>query len=484
MLGPKDRALIGAFAVMTAMGCTPESNVTALHAEIAVAPDVIEFGDQAVLYSVDGETYITNSGRIDLEVSLTLFDDEGVFELLESEAMVPPDETWVLPVRFLPETYLDYEGIVQISTNDQETPVVEISLTGTGVPAPTPDIEVDPLSIDFGTTSSAVTEFVTIVNAGDDDLHLGTVTQTGSGSFVLTTDPSGTTILGGDEYPVLVTYVPSHDKGDSGSLFIPSDDPDEPEIEVVMLGNGGGDFAYPVAEIDCPNETDPPVFVPLDGSGSHDPLGHEPLEYKWDLVELADGSQGFLDGDTSSSTALWADVAGDYEVQLTVTNTLGIVSAPARCEIAAIPQDAIHVELTWNTPNADMDLHLALNDALFFETPGDCSYCNPNPDWGGSGTEDDPSLDLDDESGYGPENINIPEPTAGTYFARVHYFNGHGDDEVTATAKVYVNGVLAVEESMVMNFDEVWDVAFINWPAATAVPEETDPYIAPTRGCF
>ena len=32
MLGPKDRALIGAFAVMTAMGCTPESNVTALHA--------------------------------------------------------------------------------------------------------------------------------------------------------------------------------------------------------------------------------------------------------------------------------------------------------------------------------------------------------------------------------------------------------------------------------------------------------------------
>lgn len=478
-------ALAGGLGLASGAGCTPETNVNPLQPEIAVAPEALAFGEQAVLYEVSEQLFITNAGRMDLEVSVDLQDPESVYSLEgEPEATLGPDETWTLPVIFLPETFIDYEASLTISSTDPERPVIELPITGEGVPQPTPDIAVDPESIDFGKVSGTATAFLTIENTGDADLHIDSAEQTGSGAFVLSTDPTGATVVPGGELPVLLTYTPTSDAGDSGTLLLSSDDPDEAEVEVVLLGNGGGKYEYPVAVVDCPGEVDPPTFVKLDGSESYDPQGNEPLQYVWTLIEVPDLSTAYLDGEEGASVDLWADIAGDYRVQLAVVNSLGVVSAPAVCALDSRPSDNIHVELLWNTAQADLDLHLRQDGEELFAVPGDCSYCNPNPDWGsGSLSADDPRHDLDDQEGYGPENIVIEAPATDDYRVAVHYWDDHGDDAVTATLRVYLVGELAFEETMVLERNEVWDAALVEWPDATVVPLTGEPYEAPTRGC-
>jgi hypothetical protein len=412
-------------------------------------------------------------------------DETGAFTVDgETSGSLAPDSSWTIPVTFLPDTYVDYSAAIEIISNDPELPAVSVPLTGEGVPQDTPDIEVSPMSVDFGVVTSVATQFVIIQNKGEADLSITGITQVGSGAFVLATDHSGSTVAPGDELPVLITYAPSSELGDTGTLTIESDDPDEPSVDVLLLGNGGGDYEYPVAVIDCPTSTDPPVWVQLDGSESYDPQGNEPLEYMWMITDTPDLSTAELNNATGSVVDLWADLAGEYEVQLTVMNTLGVISAPARCDLSAVPSDGIHVELLWNTANADFDLHLRQEGFELFAVPEDCSYCNPNPDWGASGGDDDPKIDLDDQSGYGPENIVIKTPANGDYRVAVHYFDDHGDNDVTATVRVWVDGVMDFEDTKVMQRDEVWDAAIIEWPDKTVIPLTGAPFDAPVRGCL
>ena len=318
----------------------------------------------------------------------------------------------------------------------------------------------------------------------DNRLALGTITQSGSGAFGLTFDPSGQTVMADNSLPLILTYTPTQSEGDSGTLTIPSNDPDEPEVELTLIGNGGGSFEYPQAIIDCPGTSEPPQWVSLDGRASNDPGGNEPLTYKWSLIERPSFSQGELSDTITDQTNLFTDVAGDYVVQLMVTNSIGIQSAPTKCAIDAIPADDIHIELTWDTSRADLDLHVLEEGADFFERPGDCNFCNPNPSWGQSGTDDDPRLDLDDRAGYGPENINIKTPANGTYQVRVHYFDDQGDSAVAATVRIYTYGELTEELSRVLYRNDIWDVAQINWPAGTAGVYSNALYPAEIRSCY
>ena len=465
-------------------GCPTETNVGALTAEIAVAPTAVEFGEAPVLQTTTDIVYISNGGRAPLDVELTLEGDD-TYSIDTFSATIAPDETLDLPVQFLPTTYVDYQATLRISSNDEDTSLVEVEITGTGGESPQPDIEIDPLSLDFGdvTAGGASSEIIMITNHGQDNLVLGDLVQTGSGSFSLPFDPSVQTLLPDGELAVVVMYSPSHTDGDNGQLTLPSNDPDEPELSVVLLGNGGGDFDYPVAVINCPNTSAPPEWVSLSAINSEDPLGSG-LTYDWKLTKAPDGSEEQFNNTTSAAPSLFTDIAGEYTVSLTVTDVAGVSSAPDKCDIDAIPADEIHVELSWNTGGADIDLHLSQDDIELFSDPGDCNFCNPSPDWGESGSEDDPRLDLDDRSGYGPENINIEIPVEDTYQVRVHYFDEQGDDLVTATVRIYTYGLLQEELSQVMERDEVWEVGQINWPDGTVGVHSKSLDEAEERACW
>jgi hypothetical protein len=467
----------------------PETNFRNLAPEISVTPEALDLGEVIVTQSGTAELYVSNAGQADLDVGLAL-QGSDTFSLDLLEATLEPDTSQTFVVTFTPDNFLPYEATVVVTSNDADSPTIEVPLTGEGVDAPKPDIDVTPLTIDFGDAAVGavgVVEFFDIENVGQADLTLGTITQQGSPAFVLVNDdPSGDVVAPGSSATMILQYQPVQDAGDNGTFTIPSDDPDEPEVVVTLIGNGGGDFEYPVADIDCPLQVflTGPEYVNLDGSASSDPAGLE-LTYTWELVRAPVGSSSelFLLDSTLSDVDVLFDLAGTYEVQLTVTNSNDTPSVPTKCVVQAIPEDEIRVELIWDGSSSDLDLHLGNRaDAELYDAD-EANWCNPSPDWGSNGADDDPRLDIDDRGGFGPENINVLSPADGVYPVKVHYYEDNNDDLVTATVSVWSKDQNLWTGSKVLARDEVWDVGQLNWPQATFADFDTPVYDAPARGC-
>jgi hypothetical protein len=86
-----------------------------------------------------------------------------------------------------------------------------------------------------------------------------------------------------------------------------------------------------------PNQTvQTGALVTLDGSASSDPSGQLPLTYAWSFVSKPAGSKATLSDLTIVNPTFTADLAGDYLIQLIVTDAAGLSSAPATVTISTI----------------------------------------------------------------------------------------------------------------------------------------------------
>jgi hypothetical protein len=484
-----------AIAVLALAACSGnDTTVNKLQPDLVVATEAldsseVDFGEVVVPYGASQYFQVLNAGRAPLEVSsIALADDEGVFTLSEASLTVEQDEAVSVQVDFLPATYLPYSTEIILLSNDPDEPEKRVPLLGEGVDGPVPSISVDPLTLDFGDVAagSSSTLWFTVTNVGDGPLSVEPTLLSGSGNFALVTDPGGQTLAeDGGAFTSVVTYTrpAGQETGDWGRVEIPSNDPRNPSVEVLFLANGGGDYEYPVALIDAPDAVVPLDTVVLDGTGSYDPEGFTPLSYSWTLETQPEVSTTELSDSADDAPTLFIDAAGEYAVSLRVMNTIGVLSAPARWQVEAVPEDDVYVILSWSTNDSDLDLHLLRGGAEFYEKPGDCCWCNPNPSWGESGTTDDPALALDNRVGRGPENINIEQPADDDYSVRVHYFQDNGGGTTAATVQIYVEGLLQYEESRQLTHNQLWDVAYVRWPAAVVVEENADPYAAPARDC-
>jgi hypothetical protein len=490
---PSSRTAVTLFALALA-GCGQEINLVTLTPELSVLPTPLDFGE-VVADEASGtlEVFVDNGGRADLVGTVSLEGTDAAQFSLEAgvgDLALEPGDGLSFLLTFTPTAVAPAEAALVFETNDGDEPTLAVPVTGLGRVPYAPDIEVSPTSLPFETVAPGDdrTLFFDVKNVGDADLHLGTLTQSGAGVFALDTDYSGATLAPGQTRSLLVTYAPVTGSGDSGTLVIPSDDPDEPEVEVALEGNGGGTADYPEARIDCPGTVDlaGPVSVTLDGTRSSDPNDLD-LTYTWGIVRrpaAADASRQPTPTDQPTTEVL-LDAAGLWEVQLQVVNALGVPSTPTKCVIDAVPVDQLHVELSWSGATSDLDLHLAEDDAPFYSVPGDVSWCNRNPNWGAPGSAtDDPSLDLDDDRGFGPENINVREPADGAYPVRVHLFDDGDDGDVTATVSVFTSGQLVHTSSKVLRRNEVWEVGQVNWPEGSFGVSNERPWDAGgTREC-
>lgn len=465
-----------------AMACTSETPFAARQPELVLLPATLGFGEVvANEESVAGSFNLENAGNADLRATLSLAGaDAERFQLAavpEEAIVLEGGDSVAVEVSFSPDALREFEAQVLVDWNapaDDISPG-RVELSGEGRGPRLPDIFVagvpDCLSFAGVPVGRSVQSFFDLENVGEAPLQIGSTVQSGSGAFHIANDPSGVTIEAGRRTAVLVEYTPVvDDQGDSGELRIPSDDPDEPELVVCFEGNGGGDFPYPEAVIDCPGAIDVvgSTEVVLDGSGSFDP-NKNPLSYAWSISRrpAAADPDAELDPVDGPVTTLSIDAAGTWEVSLTVTAEgpgTDYVSVPEKCVIEAVPQDGVYVELTWDGPTADFDLHLAEDGADFFSVPGDCSWCNDNPEWGDVGSDlDDPVLGPDVSDGLGPEYVTIAEPADSTFLVRAHHFDDGDDGRTTATVQVFLSGSLEWSGSKLMERNEVWDVGQINW---------------------
>ena len=199
------------------------------------------------------------------------------------------------------------------------------------------------------------------------------------------------------------------------------------------------------------------------GVDSYDPADL-PITYSWRLVDRPIGSASVMpSGSTSDRHGFSTDLAGDYVAELVVTNSEGVSSPPCEAILTAEPVEALWVEMFWESSGDDMDLHL-LAPGGSIETDSDCYYANcastwgEGLDWGVTGeTTDNPSLDLDDISLTGPENINIESPENATYKVLVHDFPG---SVFTAgnpvTINIYLDGALQWSDTRVIAGEDTY----------------------------
>lgn len=185
-------------------------------------------------------------------------------------------------------------------------------------------------------------------------------------------------------------------------------------------------------------ETTPLVEVEVPGDAVDD---GEIVSWSWRLIDGPLGSAaGPPSPPNSQVTRFLPDIAGEYALELTVTDDDGD-SASCVSLVAAVVTEGLRVEMFWDSPRSDMDLHLLHPEATAWQGPLDCHYANCKDGeavlpWFTPAREDDPILDLDDLSGFGPENINIDVPARGTYRVGVHAFSGRG----RVTVRVYCGG--------------------------------------------
>ncbi|MBO84218.1 MAG: hypothetical protein CL927_02575 [Deltaproteobacteria bacterium] len=448
-------------------GATDKYNLTVLEPEAVITPTGIDFGDVIVPYTAADGFTIINEGAADLtidDIYLTSNDNDAfTVEWDNTDPVVIERDTRIeVAVGFAPPLYEDFSGTLVVVSDDPETPNQYIPLTGSGIDGPIPELVAEPGALDFGLVEIGTTgqEQLLLINQGGGDVTIESATLDGSSAFSVP-DLSGTDIYGNNEKLILVEYRPTDESGDNATLTLLTNDPTNPEREIFMLGNGGGDFQYPDADIDCPARVNPPTAVPLDGRGSTDPMNPDgELQYDWTVLTAPEGSSTTDVLDPGKAyTSLFADLAGTWTVQLVVENLVGLRSDPAVCTFEAIPPKNLHIELLWDTGNSDLDLHLVQGGYEMYQLPGDCNYCNPTPAWEGG----DPTLALDNRVGYGPENINMDGPADGDYDVWVYYFADSGGGETIATVRVWLNGAKVWEGSELMTRGQAWHAGYVRW---------------------
>jgi len=84
----------------------------------------------------------------------------------------------------------------------------------------------------------------------------------------------------------------------------------------------------PVAKAGIDQTVHPGNLITLDGTASTDPDGNYPLSYTWQIISKPAGSTASLSNPDTVNSTFTPDFMGDYAIQLTVTDSLGLPSVP------------------------------------------------------------------------------------------------------------------------------------------------------------
>lgn len=469
-----------------------------------VNPKAVVLDNAPIAQDTDIVFTISNPALVDLhELHAELVDADPAFVLDEDykvEILGGTSGEVTVRVRPLAKTKIE-ATLVFTAQNDAIPPRVEVPITVTGIDAGLPDIEVTPPVVEFGSVGrlDVARATVDIENVGTRDLLLDCVyfLPTGADDSAVTADncPApgafddvdasiGVTTPVGQGTPVQPTNVasiglrfrPEDLELHTGELVILSNDPDENPVRVPVSGQGNECPIAVITFVDGEEEIEPFDTVRLFG-GDSIPADTAIETYEWTLEQRPVGATSVLSSNSTSSTELPVDLAGQYVVSLHVFDTAGIRSCvPATVTINVVPTEDLVVQLVWDHPDADLDLHILREGGTVFTHEGDCYFSNRAPEgapWSDN-PDENPVLDHDDDEGYGPENLNIKHPAAQSRFTLlVHYWNKQTDESpiTDATLRVFAYGQQVVELTRTFEDDQqLWTALEIVWPDAPLAP--------------
>jgi len=511
---------------------SPNINVALLLSEgvpaIQVTPEVVDFGQVFAGEEAEKNVNILNLGGANLEITGFQFSGSQFFSLTVAGKEHPvsqettegitfdqvieldPNASFFFKVKFMPVDDQKADGTLVIYSNDPKNPATTVLIKGnqTG-----PCIAVNPQQVKFGgkKIGDLATLPLVISSCGDAPLELYEIdfADGSSADFDVDTSPldhepaTGDPIIVpiGADVTININFVPDEENPtdvngnpipDEGMLLIENNS--FYQTKEVEVSGFGAVVLCPTAVIQVAEggEVIPQTVLHLYGDQSYAATG---TIAKWDWsVDQPLGSQSvFIPSNTFPNPTFEVNVAGKYTFNLTVYDEQNVPScAPDTFEVVVIPDEAIHIELLWHTPEdpdetdegpeagSDLDLHFTHPWAGgpdldgdgqpdgWFDQPFDCFWFNSHPEWGSfdPSIDDNPGLDRDDTDGAGPENINLNIPEDVLYKVGVHYWNDHGYGASYATVRVYIYSQLVFEVPDVKLVDsDMWEVCTVEWPS-------------------
>jgi hypothetical protein len=474
MTGMKAVRGLGLCGVLLLLAACDDGGLRLAEAKLVPDRTEIDFGERPVLEDVTETVLLKNTGQAPLELTARLEGDDAFSYELGVTGLAGGAEA-ELKVTFRAREQRAYAGKIVLTSSEGDGGVVqEVSLEGVGSTAATALIE--PEALDFGRVGEgrASVKRVKITSTGTAELKIKTI-QFKAGSSpayafvgstrtpqVLAAHAEGTEDAFAE---VTIKFAPTAERLETqGVLVLETNDPARALMEIPLTA---GINRQPVAVPGADRQVAPLTPVALDGSASNDPDGDVPLTFNWTLASAPQGSAATLAGADTATPLLTPDQPGIYGLDLVVTDAAGLASKPARVTIISVAADKLVVQLIWDHPIADLDLHV-LRPGDELGGPNDCSWPTPNPDWGVVGNADDDPAHLGDKlSGFGPEYVVFEAPPDGVYRMVVRYNSTQGSatPALRATVRVVLYGAVARELDRSMGAaGETWEVGTVAWP--------------------
>lgn len=221
-----------------------ESNST-IGSDISVDPLIYDFENIRVGETGTTHFTISNTGSEDLEIGSIVITgiDADAFTLQNdscSNQSIVPSGNCMVEIKFTPPEQGSYGVSVDISSNDPDEAVREITIRGKALEA---DIEVEPVIHNFGEhEQTSAPQTFTITSTGEVELQIGNIHVTGidASEFAITHDGCSNQTLAPltGNCTIDVEFAPVGVGEKLAALTVESNDPDEAEAEAGLLGTG------------------------------------------------------------------------------------------------------------------------------------------------------------------------------------------------------------------------------------------------------
>ena len=494
----------------------------ASNGRLYATPNPIIFGRVAPPNCVEVVQTLQAIGTSQTITDLTLA-ATGVYTVIpnEGDALPTPEVPWALAanetktftVKYCPDDENNDVGAINLTTLESPDADTVIDLKGNGG---VPCIAVSPDTGDFGEVlmngvpgrlTLTVTNCSELGNGENLDISALTISaDNGTAAdpiFALDAPPATPlTLSPGASTQVVATCRPTVEgRPETGKVVISSNDSAFPEYELPLTCVGTTNECPTVTAVSCvergvadsipTDDVNVPPLANLDCvANCVDPDG-SCVNYTWRIISRPAESVSEFSPPSSASSSFFVDANGEYEVQVDAQDNRGLSASAAGCNstatlhVRAVPDAAFHTQLTWSTPadpnpadegagtGSDVDLHVLNPLGCWEDRQWDCHFRTRSADWGVAGfTGDDCSLDRDDTDGWGPENVSLDDPAAGTYKVGVHYWDDTGFGVSYATVIITLDGLVAYEvrDKALPSQGTWWEVCAVSWPSRNVVP--------------
>ncbi|MCK5119878.1 MAG: choice-of-anchor D domain-containing protein, partial [Candidatus Latescibacteria bacterium] len=234
---------------------TPESEIPltgrGTEPRMALSESAHDFGNVLVGQVAYWTLRITNEGDGDLYLDPSVTPLTAGFGWDETQLprdwrIVSPGKTLELVLGFAPgdTTLIGLQtATLTLKSNDPDAPEVVVTMKGACVKVPRPAIRILESHHDFGNVPVRQGAYWTlrITNAGNADLSIGYSISSEDGSFGWDPErmPSESPVVSpGDTLELFLLFAPISSGHQEGTVILPSNDPDAPELEVTLEGHG------------------------------------------------------------------------------------------------------------------------------------------------------------------------------------------------------------------------------------------------------